>query len=269
MADFMMKAKRSGVTTFPMTEEERVARRDLAAAYRLFAHFGMDDLLANHLTVRVPGPAGSEAFLINPLGLTFEEVTASSLIKINLQGEILQDTPWQINRAGFVIHSAVHEASHTARSVMHLHGKAGVAVSSTKEGLLPLNQTAISLCGNIAFHDYEGPATNDDEKKRLVADLGDKRLMLLRNHGTLSTGETIAEAFFRLYTLEWACDVQVKTLAMGRPLVDADPEVVRKTGLNFGNEPKYLDYIRKYTTDPFWPAMLRKLDRVNPGYDDL
>jgi ribulose-5-phosphate 4-epimerase/fuculose-1-phosphate aldolase len=266
--DFTMKGKRSdSPTSFPMSAEERTIRRDLAAAYRLFAHFGMDDLLANHLTAKVPHPGG-DAFLINPLGLMFEEVTASSLIKINLAGEILQEALWNINRAGFVIHSAVHAGCPHARSVMHLHGRAGVAVSATKEGLLPLNQTAIALCGNIAFHDYEGPATNDAEKVRLVSDLGEKRLMLLRNHGTLSIGESVAEAFYRLYNLEWACDVQVRTLGMGRPLYAADSEVIEKTSLNFSNEPKHLDYIRRYTTDLFWPAMLRKLDRVNPGYAD-
>jgi ribulose-5-phosphate 4-epimerase/fuculose-1-phosphate aldolase len=269
MSDIRMKTQKANVTSFPMTQEEKIARRDLAAAYRLFAHFEMDDLLANHLTVRVPGPGGSEAFLINPLGLLFDEVTASSLIKINTHGEVLQETPWAVNKAGFVIHSAIHEGCPHAKSVMHLHGQAGTAVSALKEGLLPLNQTAIAISASIAFHDYEGPATNEEEKVRLQRDLGDKRLMMLRNHGTLSIGETVAEAFFRLHSLETACQVQVKTLSMGRPLYDADRDVIIKTQKTFGNDEKSLEFIRSYCRDLFWPAMLRRLDKVNPGYDDL
>jgi len=269
MVEIRMQGERSGkiVTSFPMSLEERTIRRDLAAAYRLVAYFGFEDPLANHLTAKVPSPQG-DSFLINPLGMMFDEITASNLVKVNLAGEILQDTPYDINRAGFVIHSAIHEACPHAHCIMHLHSRNGVAVSALKDGLLPLNQTAIALQGNIAFHDYEGPATNDEEKVRLVQDLGDKRLMFLRNHGTLSIGESVGEAFYRMYYLEWACDVQVRTLGMGRPLYDADPAVISETSQIFSNDKEGLAFIARYTRDPYWPALLRKLDRVNPGYAD-
>ena len=247
----------------PVTEAERRVRRDLAAAYRLVAHFGWDDLLATHLSTRVPN---EEAFLINPIGLLFDEITASSLVKVNLQGEILQDTTHAINRAGFVIHSAVHSARHNdAGCVMHLHTRDGVAVSAVSGGLLPLNQTAMLVNGDIAFHEYEGVALDEAECARLVADLGERNLMFLRNHGTLAVGRSVAEAFVQMYQLEWACTVQVRTLSMGLPLHAAPTEVVRKTQTQF--PPGKTEVGAYYSDQLVWPALLRKLDRIAPDYE--
>ncbi len=265
--EYRLAGKGRNVSAFPMSPEERVIRRDLAAAYRLIAHFGWDDLLGTHLSARIPGADG-DAFLINPLGLMFDEITASSLIKINLAGEVLQETPYDVNNAGFVIHSAVLAARPDVNSVIHLHTLDGVAVSTMKEGLLPLNQTAMAMCGNIAYHDYEGPAATEEEKEHLARDIGDKRLMMLRNHGTLAAAPSIAEAFFRIHNLEWACTVQVRTLAMGRELNQADPKVIADTARIHSNDPKNIGFFDTYSNNLVWPALLRKLDRVNPGYAD-
>jgi len=246
-----------------MSDEEARIRRDLAAAYRLVALFGWDDMLATHLSAKIVEPDGQETFLINPLGLMFEEVTASSLIKINLAGEILQDTPYKVNRAGFVIHSAVHAARPDAGCVIHLHSLDGVAVSTMEEGLLPLNQSAMIIASQIAYHDYEGLANDEAERERLVADLGDKRHMLLRNHGTLAIGRTVGAAFALMHVLEWCCTVQVRTLGMGRELRQGTPAVLAKMNGIMGN-PNLNDYADTLT----WPALLRKLDRSNPGYAD-
>lgn len=246
----------------PNLEEAR-CRRDLAACYRLVAMFGWDDLLATHLSAKLPS---EEAFLINPFGLMFDEVTASSLVKVDLDGNVLGSTPYAVNRAGFVIHSAVHAARPDAGCVIHLHTPDGVAVSAVKGGLLPLNQTAMIVGESLAFHEYEGVAIDETERERLAADLGDKPLMLLHNHGTLSVAASVAEAFLQIYTLEWACRVQVRTLAMGLPLHHADPAVIAHTGKSFGfSNPANAG---AYAQNLIWPAMLRKLDRVNPGYAD-
>lgn len=244
-------------------QKERKMRRDLAAAYRLVAHFGWDDLLATHLSARVPG---KDCFLINPFGLMFEEVTASSLVKIDHNGEVLQDTPFTVNKAGFVIHSAVHAARPDANCVIHLHTRDGVAVSATAAGLLPLNQTAIIAGASIARHEFEGVAVNDAERERLAFDLGDCDMMLLSNHGTLTVGASVAEAFLNMYFLEWACSVQVRTLSMGLPLQSACPDVIERTQAEFGISRS--PFATRYAVDLVWPALLRKLDRVNPGYRD-
>jgi ribulose-5-phosphate 4-epimerase/fuculose-1-phosphate aldolase len=241
-------------------DEEMQVRRDLAACYRLAALFHWDDLLATHISARVPGEG--VAFLINPIGLLFEEMTASRLVKVNLAGEVLQNTNDAINRAGFVIHSAVHEARPDAHCVMHLHTRDGVAVAALEEGLLPLNQTAMILSPHMAYHEYEGVAFHEAERPRLAADLGSKKLMLLRNHGTLSVGASIAEAFTLMYMLEWACTAQVRTLAMGRSVHSARDSALSETGLLLGHE----ENVRRFTDGLVWPALLRKLDRENPGY---
>ena len=242
----------------PALDSEAQTRRDLAAAYRLAALFGWDDLVATHFSARLPG---KDTFLINPFGMLFEEITPSSLIEINCDGDILSPTEWQVNRAGFVVHSAVHAARHDAACVMHLHTHDGVAVSAIEEGLLPLNQTAMLLAQDIAFHDYEGVALELDERERLGADLGTKGLMLLRNHGTLSVGPTIADTFSSMYYLEWACTVQVRTLGMGRELHDAGDAVVRKVASHrkAGGSSMARELV--------WPALLRKLDRADPNWD--
>ena len=240
---------------------ERQIRHDLAALYRLTAHFGWDDLLNTHISARLPDQDGEEVFLINPYGLMFEEVTASSLVKINGEGEILEPTDYRVNRAGFVIHSAVHRARPDAGCVIHLHTRSGVAVSATPQGLLPLNQTALTLGREIAYHDFEGIAFELDEQPRFVADLGTAHVMLLRNHGTLAIGETVAEAFARIYSLEWACDVQVRTLAMGAGVYPVTEDVIDKVALQAGG-----DFGRRYANGLLWPAMLRKAQRLDPGF---
>src|ERR1700729_4198984 len=169
-----------------MSDVEAQMRRDLAACYRLVALYGWDDMLATHISARLPKDDGKECFLINPLGLMFDEITASSLIKVGMDGEILQETPYEVNRAGYVIHSGVLAARPDVACAIHLHSLDGVAVSATEGGLLPLNQTAMTIAGHIAYHEFEGVASNEDERARLGADLGNKPLMLLRNHGTLS-----------------------------------------------------------------------------------
>jgi ribulose-5-phosphate 4-epimerase/fuculose-1-phosphate aldolase len=237
---------------------ERRIREDLAACYRLVALFGWDDMVATHISARLPGP--EDAFLLNPFGMLFEEVTASSLIKINLDGDILSSTPYAVNKAGFVIHSAIHAAKPEAACVMHLHTKDGVAVSTLKEGLLPLNQAAMLISDDIAYHDYEGVAVDLDERERLAHDLGDKSLMLLRNHGTLATGPTIADCFSSMYFLETSCTIQVRTLSMGRPLHDAGADVVAK--VSSMRSPTGSALARELQ----WPALLRKLDRIDPSY---
>jgi ribulose-5-phosphate 4-epimerase/fuculose-1-phosphate aldolase len=246
-----------------MSDVEAKMRRDLAACYRLVALYGWDDMLATHISARLPDEDGKECFLLNPVGLMFEEITASSLVKVNMDGEIISDTPYKVNRAGFVIHSAVHAARHDAGCVIHLHSKDGVAVSAMEDGILPLNQGAITIGSQIAFHEYEGVATNEDERARLAADLGNKPLMLLRNHGTLAVGPSVASAFVLMYLLESCCTVQVRTLGMGQKLHAADPKVVAEMG-KMMDDFNFADYAEGLA----WPALVRKLDRENPGYAD-
>jgi ribulose-5-phosphate 4-epimerase/fuculose-1-phosphate aldolase len=246
--------------TAEISEAEWAVRRDLAACYRLVAMNGWDDLVANHLTARVPGEP--DAFLINPFGMLFEEVTASSLIKIGPDGEILSPTEYGVNRTGFVIHSAVHQARGAdAECVIHLHTRDGVAVSMTETGLSPLNQTAMTICEDIAFHEYEGVALDLAERERLAADLGDKHLMLLRNHGILAIGRSVGEAFVRTYLLQWACNAQVKALSTGQPLHHADPAVVKGVAGHMTPEGS-----ASFAQNLAWPALLRKVERVAPDY---
>lgn len=241
-----------------ISPEEWQARVDLAALYRLVAMHGWDDLIYTHISARIPGP--EHHFLINPYGMLFEEITASSLVKISLHGEILQDTPYKVNKAGFVIHGAIHEAREDALFVMHLHSDQGVAVSAQKEGLLPISQHALIVQSQVAYHDYEGIALNMDERVRLVSDLGDKRLMLLRNHGTLSIGDTAGECWVGMFFLERACKQQVMALTAGRENIliapqEAQDEVKRQ--MERGGTGARLA----------WPGCLRQLDRRLPGYD--
>ena len=211
--------------------EEWQTRVDLAAAYRLVALFKWDDLVFTHLTARIPG---TEHYLINPYGLMFDEITASSLVKIDLQGNVLQESKFPINPAGFTIHSAVHAARHDVQCVMHTHTLNGVAVSAQKAGVLPISQQSIFVLASLGYHGYEGVALRDDEKPRLVADLGDKTFLMLRNHGLLTVGETIANAFQSMYLFEATCAIQLRaqaggTLAAGE-LVEVQPEIIRTAG---------------------------------------
>jgi ribulose-5-phosphate 4-epimerase/fuculose-1-phosphate aldolase len=241
--------------------EETAIRRDLAAAFRLAAHFGWDDLVANHFSARVPGR--HDAFLINPFGLLFEEITASSLIKIDLDGNMLEPSNYEVNQAGFVIHSAIHQARPEIACVMHLHTRDGVAVSATEHGVLPLNQTAMTIYEDVAFHEYEGVATDLDERARLQRDLGNRNIMLLRNHGTLTAGESVASAFYRMYALEWACQVQVRTLSMSAPL-HAAPEAALAKVRQQANKP----FVELASKALVWPAMLRKVERLCPDFSN-
>ncbi|MDB5434574.1 MAG: hypothetical protein JWR47_831 [Phenylobacterium sp.] len=239
-------------------EAEARLRCDLAACYRLVAMMGWDDLLYTHLSVRIPGP--EHHFLLNPFGLLFEEVTASSLVKVNLDGEIVAPSPHPINTAGFTIHSAVHAAREDAQCVMHLHTVAGTGVSCQEEGLLPLHQEAMLICGQLAYHDYEGVALDHDERPRLVADLGDRNFMMLRSHGTLTCGGSIATAFQRMYRLERACEMQVAALAGGRPVITPNQAVQQVTQEQGSSDPQPI------ADQYLWPAMLRRLDRLGSDH---
>ena len=240
-----------------VSPQEWQARVDLAALYRLVALHGWDDLIYTHISARIPGP--EHHFLINPYGMLFEEITASSLVKIDLEGNILQDTPYFINPAGFTIHSAIHEAREDAKFVMHLHSDQGVAVAAQKEGLLPLSQHALIVLPRLAYHDYEGIALNLDERERLVADIGDKTLMLLRNHGTLSVGESAADCWIGMFYLERACKQQVMALSAGRENVLFAPEAAQSEVRS--------QVARGIGGKLAWPGCLRRLDREMPGYD--
>lgn len=242
-----------------VSPEEWKVRVDLAAAYRLVAHFGWDDLIFTHLSARVPGP--EHHFLLNPYQLMFEEVTASSLVKVDASGMPVEPTPFITNPAGFTIHSALHMAREDAQAVIHLHTPDGQAVSAHAEGLLPLTQTAMLVRDEIAYHDYEGVAVDLDERERLVADLGDKSAMILRNHGTLAIGETVGEAFLKIYFLERACEAQIKALSAGETNLNnppqGSPEVTAqqgKVGLKMG------------ANLLAWPALLRKAYRLDPSF---
>ena len=243
-----------------MTEAEWSQRVNLAAAYRLVAMFGWDDLVDTHISARVPGP--EHHFLINPYGLLFEEITASSLIKVDLYGNQLSESQYSINPAGFTIHSAIHEVREDAGCVIHLHTLDGVAVSRCADGLLPLNQIAQYVTHDLAYHDYEGVALDHDERPRLQRDLGTKNHMLLRNHGTLTVGRSVASAFERMYHLERACSIQVRTRTLGATAYPVRDEVVDKNAKLFDNQ----DRVELRSNQLVWPPLLRRLDRVNPGY---
>jgi len=255
----MADGSAAGVTSLKgkVSEEEWQARVDLAALYRLVALHGWDDLIYTHISARIPGP--EHHFLINPYGMLFDEITASSLVKIDLEGNILQETPYFINPAGFTIHSAIHAAREDAKYVMHLHSDQGVAVAAQKEGLLPLSQHALIVLPHLAYHDYEGIALNLDERERLVADIGDKTLMLLRNHGTLAVGSTAAECWVGMFFLERACKQQVMALSAGRENVLFAPDASRAEVTNVVG--------RGIGGGLAWPGCLRRLDRELPGYD--
>ena len=243
-----------------VSADEWQTRVDLAAAYRLVALFKWDDLVFTHVSARVPGR--HDEFLINPYGLMFEEMTASSLVRIDLQGNKLDETPFPVNPAGFTIHSAIHAARHDAQCVLHTHSLNGVAVSAQRGGVLPLSQQSIAVIGNLAYHGYEGLALNDDEKPRLVADLGQKNFLMLRNHGLLTLGPSIADAFVAMYFLEAVCNIQIRAQAGGGELIPIDPRIIDGAAqqvrqVTGGRGPGALA----------WPGLLRRLDRQMPGYD--
>ena len=243
-----------------VSADEWEQRVNLAACYRLVALFHWDDLIFTHISARVPGP--EHHFLINPYGMMFEEITASSLVKVDLQGRKVSESPYEINPAGFTIHSAIHAAREDALCVLHLHSLNGVAVSAQKEGLRPVSQQSLFALASLAYHDYEGVALNEEEKPRLVRDLGDKNFLLLRNHGLLTVADTIPDAFLFMYVLEAACTIQVRAQSGGGPLVTVDPRIVA------GMQAQAKQVTRGAGGALAWPGLLRKLDRHNPGYRD-
>jgi len=243
-----------------VSEAEWQARVDLAAAYRLVALYGWDDLIFTHISARVPG--ADHHFLLNPYGVMFEEVTASSLVKIDLHGNKVMESPYFVNPAGFTIHSAVHEARADALCVMHLHTRHGIAVSAQENGLLPLSQQAMFALSSLGYHDYEGLALDEEEKPRLVSDLGDRKFMILRNHGLLTIGRTAAEAFLGMFLLERACEIQILAQSGGgelsmipEPIIDRVASQLSAVTVGQG-------------ASLTWPGLLRKLDRIDRSYRD-
>jgi ribulose-5-phosphate 4-epimerase/fuculose-1-phosphate aldolase len=239
--------------------DEWQTRIDLAAAYRLVALFKWDDLVFTHISARIPGR--DNEFLINPYGLMFEEITASSLVRIDTGGNKLDDSPFPVNPAGFTIHSAIHAARHDAQCVLHTHTLNGIAVSAQKGGVLPISQQSIFVLSSLAYHDYEGVALNDDEKPRLVADLGGANFLMLRNHGLLTLGATIADAFLGMYLFETVCTIQVRALAGSRELSHVDPRIIA------GAQQQARQVTRGVGAGALtWPGLLRRLDRLDTSY---
>ena len=245
-----------------VSPEEWRVRVDLAAAYRLVALYGWDDLIFTHLSARVPGP--EHHFLINHYDMMIEEITASSLVKIDVEGNPVGHATHPVNPAGFTIHSALHMARDDAHAVMHLHTPYGQAVSAMEWGLLPHTQTSMIAGADIAYHDYEGVATDLDERQRLVEDIGTKSVMILRNHGTLTVGDSVAACFLRLYFLERACEAQVHMLAAGRENLNNPPQGVEEK-VKGQSSARGMGRLAQQLA---WPALLRKLDRIDPSYRD-
>lgn len=250
------------VHTLPPADGEWVLRRQLAAAYRLVEHFGWTELIYGHLTARIPGEAPH--FLINPYGLNYDEVTASNLVKIDLEGRIVEPSEHPVNYAGFVIHSAIHMA-HAERHkvVMHTHTRAGMAVCALKDGLLPVSMVATAFHNKLAYHDYEGPSLDLDERGRLLKNLGDNQAMMLRNHGLLATGRSVPEAFLRLYRLERACQIQLDAAAAGTLNVMGD-NLAAKSGADMDRFSEMESAVG--IGDLEFAALLRKLDKTDTSW---
>ena len=246
-----------------VSEEEWAVRVDLAAAYRLVSRYGWEDLVFTHISARVPGT--EDQFLINPYGLFFDEITASSLVKIDQAGNKVQDSPFNVNAAGFIIHSAIHGARHDAKCVLHTHTANGVAVATQRAGLLPISQHSLFVLNSVGYHDFEGPALDEDEKPRLVADLGDNRCLILRNHGLLTVGETVADAFVNMYYLEASCQIQVRAQSGGGELISVPKEVMDKGYANAVANQRRNGGQGKLV----WPGLLRRLDRTDSSFQEL
>jgi ribulose-5-phosphate 4-epimerase/fuculose-1-phosphate aldolase len=241
-----------------VSAEEWQLRVELAACYRLVALYGWTDLVFTHISVRIPGP--EHHFLINPYGLMFDEITASSLVKVDQQCNKVIDSPFPVNPAGFTIHSCIHDARHDVGCVLHTHSRAGVGVSCQKDGLLPISQQSTFILPFLAYHDYEGLALRDDEKARMCADLGDKGFLMLRNHGLLVVGRDIPDAFLKMYFFEAACRIQVDALAGGRELTYVNPKILE------GMTQAMKAASSGQGANIAWPALLRKVERADPGY---
>jgi len=251
--------------TADASEAEWRTRVDLAACYRLVAQFGMTDLVSNHISARIPG---TEDFLLNPFGWLYEEITASSLIRIDVRGNILHNphTRYSINKAGYIIHGAVHEARPDVGCVIHTHTPAGIAVSALQCGILPISQSAMRFA-DIAYHDYEGVVFNEDEQERLVRDLGGRDVMVLRNHGLLACGATVAQAFNTIYRLERVCQIQLLAMAANSPLIQPAADLVKLSNRQYAGNQSAIGLPSTPLGEMEWPAMLRLLDRHNPGYE--
>jgi ribulose-5-phosphate 4-epimerase/fuculose-1-phosphate aldolase len=243
-----------------VSPEEWQTRVDLAACYRLVADFGWSDLVFTHITARVPGT--EDQFLINPYGMMFDEITASSLVKIDLSGNKIEESPFPVNPAGFTIHSAIHAVRHDAQCVLHVHSLNGVAVSAQKEGVLPLSQQSIFILASLAYHGYEGVALNEEEKPRLVADLGNKNYLMLRNHGLLTVGKTIADAFQAMYFFEAACTIQIRAQSGGGELIHIPQQIIDGAIAQARAATKSLGGMLA------WPGLLRRLDRKDSSFRD-
>jgi ribulose-5-phosphate 4-epimerase/fuculose-1-phosphate aldolase len=257
-----MNAKNASISGVKqqVSAAEWQVRVDLAAAYRLVALYGWDDLVFTHISVRVPGP--EHHFLINPYGMMFEEITASSLVKIDLEGGKVMDSPYEINPAGFTIHSCIHAAREDVSCIVHVHSPNGVAVSAQKDGVLPISQQSLFVLSSLAYHDYEGVALNPAEQPRLVKDLGHKTYFMLRNHGLLTVGSSPAEAFLYMYIFESACMIQVRAQSGGKELTQIPAQILD------GIRAAAKQVTRGLGGALVWPGLLRKLDRTNPGYQD-
>lgn len=251
---------RVGAQSSRIPEAEWQARVELAAAYRLVHHYDWTELIYNHISYELPNERGT--FLINPFGLAYSEVTASNLVKIDIEGNVLSDTVHRINRAGFVIHGAIHKARPDARCVLHTHSRAGIAVCCLKEGLVPMTQGGLQFYNRVSYHDYEGFNVNLDEQERLVQSLGKNNVFILRNHGVLTVGETIHKAFQRMFYLEQACQVQLDTYQTGRAVNMPPPEVCEETARRW--EESASDATAN--DDIEWGALLRLVDRLYPDY---
>ena len=243
-----------------VSAEEWQARVDLAACYRLVAAYGWADLVFTHISAKLPGP--DEHFLINPYGALFEEITASSLVKVNLHGEVIGESPFPVNPAGFTIHSAVHAARTDVGCVLHTHTVNGIGVTAQKGGVLPISQQSIFVLSSLGYHDYEGVALRDDEKPRLVADLGTNTFLMLRNHGLLTVGPTIADAFLAMYLFETTCAIQLRAQSGGGELVQVHPQILATA------QQQAQQVTRNLGGALAWPALLRKLDRIDASFRD-
>ncbi len=241
-----------------VSEAEWALRIDLAACYRLVALYGWADLVFTHISAKIPGP--DNHFLINPYGALFDEITASSLVKVDANGGIVGDSPFPVNPAGFTIHSAIHDARHDVGCVLHAHTANGIAVSAQKVGVLPISQQSIFVLSSLGYHDYEGVALRDEEKPRLVKSLGEKNFLMLRNHGLLTVGATIADAFLAMYLFETTCAIQLRAQSTGAELVTVPPMIIATAQQQAAQVTKNLG------GQLAWPGLLRKLDRMDPGF---
>ncbi|MCT2533251.1 class II aldolase/adducin family protein [Porticoccaceae bacterium] len=254
-----MTERSTGRTSMAQTEQE--LRVQLAACYRIFDHMGWSEMIYNHITAKVPGP--EHHFLINPYGLHYREVTASNLVKVDIDGNIVEHTDYAVNPAGIVIHTAIHAARPDIQCIAHTHTNAGMAVACTQEGLRTDNFYSALLHNQIAYHDFEGITVNDEEKPRLIANLGDKSLMILRNHGLLAGGRTIPEAFQNLWAMERACQVQVTTDSTGRPNIPVGPEILAKS-----EQLMAMQAMGGPSGELEFKALTRLIEKIDPSYKD-